>query len=248
MRQAPQDNDPLEYVFGDLLKSLTPTERAVLAVMVYLSLSPRAEWIANITGYSEKTIGTVWDELVNRSILVTIQESHGYFLPHITRQFIKNKLSKKVAEVEGKLADFAYRLALEFGGRKNIEMQKSLARNWPVISATLPFFIKYDIERLQIICDALDMFLRSSGLWDEWLLLNQQAEIVAMIHNDYDSAGERAYKVGLIYSYLGKPNEVMQYATRAEKHWREIRRPKYFIKVQTRVNLLRGISYKRSTA
>ena len=243
MREAPQDNDPLEYVFGDLINSLIPTEKALLAVMVFLNLSPKAEWIANIVGYSEKTIEMVWDELVNRSILLTIQESQDYFLPHITRQFIKNKLSNKVAEVEEKLADYAYRLALEFGGRKNIEMQKSLARNWPVISASLPFFIKHDNERLQIMCDVLDMFLRSSGLWDEWLWLNQQGEIVAIIHDEYDSAGERAYKVGLIYSYLGKPFEVMQYATRAERHWQQIGISN---KGKTRANLLRGISYKLS--
>jgi len=244
MRQAPHDNDPLEYVFGDLLNSLIPTEKIVLAVMVYLSLSPKAEWIAKVTGYSETTIEMVWDELVNRSILVTIQGSKDYFLPHITRQFIKNKLPKEVAEAEGKLAKYAFRIAVEFGGRKNIQEQAKLAENWPVISAALPFFIKDDNNNLQIVCDALDMLLRSSGLWDEWLWLNQQAEIVATIHDDYDSAGERAYKVGLIYSYLGKPNEILQYATRAENHWQEVRTERLSIKRKIRVNHLRGISYK----
>jgi tetratricopeptide (TPR) repeat protein len=246
MRQAPQGNDALEYVFGDLLNSLIPSEKIVLAAMVFLSLSPKAAWIAKVTGYGEATIEMIWEELVNRSILVTVKGSKDYLLPHLTRQFVKNKLSKEVAQVEEKLADYAFRIALEFGGRKNIKEQTKLAENWPVISAALPFFLKHDNNNLQIICDALDMFLRSTGLWDEWLWLNQQAEIVALIHDDYDSAGERAYKVGLIYSYLGKPNDVLQYATRAEKHWQEVRTARLSIKGKTRVNHLRGISYKLS--
>jgi tetratricopeptide (TPR) repeat protein len=244
MRQAPHDNDPLEYVFGDLLNSLIPTEKIVLVAMVYLNVSPKAEWIAKVTGYSETTIEMVWEELVNRSILVTTQGSKDYFLPHITRQFVKNKLPNEVVEAEEKLAKYAFQIALEFGGRKNIQQQAHLDKNWPVISAVLPFFIKHDNNNLQIICDALDMFLRSSGLWDEWLWLNQQAEIVAIIHDDYDSAGERAYKIGLIYSYLSKPNDVLHYATRAEKHWQNVRTEKFSIKGKTRANHLRGISYK----
>ncbi len=236
MRQTPSNNDPLDYVFGDLLNSLTPTEKKVLAAMVYLSLSPHAEWLAKITGYSETTVEMVWEELVNRSILVVTQnkdstDSKGHFLPYLTRQFTRNKLPRDVFdETEGKLARYAIRIALEFGGRKNIRELEKLEKCWPVVSAALPYLIKNDNDNLQIVCDAVDMFLRSSGRWDEWLLLNQQAEIMAMLQNEYENAGERAYKVGFIYSYLGKPNEVLEYATRTEKHWQNVKIEKLAIK------------------
>jgi tetratricopeptide (TPR) repeat protein len=245
LKNAPQNNDPLEYVFGDLLNSLIPREKVVLAVMVYLSLSPKIEWIAKITDYNEKEIEMIWEELVNRSILVNIKDSKSCSLPYITRQFIKNKLPREIFDAEGKLAHYAYRIVLEFGGRKNIQEQEYLENNWPPILASLSHFIKHDNEKLQIICDALDTFFSSSQLLDEWLWLNQQAEIVALANFDYDNAGARAYKVGLIYSYRGQAAEVLQYAKRAENNWSEL----YFTKTSYNstkplVNYLRAIGYR----
>ncbi len=245
MRQAPSSNDPLDYVFGDLLNSLIPTEKMVLSIMVFLNTSPKIEWIAKTIGYSETTIETVCDELVNRSILVTIQETNSYFLPHISRQFIKKKLTKEVTEAEKKLANHAFKVVVEFGGKKNPQTQKYLTQNWPLIFAALPFYIKHDNVKLQIVCDALDSFLSSNGLLDEWLWLNEQAEIVAYSNEDHDNAGAKAYKVGLIHSYRGESADVLLYAKRAEEHWKEFNfKNETFKSAEPFVNYLRGIGYK----
>jgi tetratricopeptide (TPR) repeat protein len=246
MRQAPPGNDPLEYVFGDLLNSLIPSEKIVLATMTYLSDSPRSEWISEINKLSTTTVEMIWEELVNRSILVANKDAKGYFLPYVTSQFVNKKLPREISDVEKRLAEYGFRKTVEFGGRKSFKEQKNLAKYWPVISASLPYFVKHDNNALQTLCETLDMFLKSNGLWDEWLWLNQQAELVALVNDDYDTAGERAYKVGLIYSYLGKPNDILRYATRAEKHWQEIKATKLSIKGKTLVSHLRGISYKLS--
>ncbi len=246
MRHAPRENDPLEYVFGDLLLSLTPTEKIVLAAMTHLSESPKPEWIGKITDLSESTVETVWDELVNRSMLVANKKKEMIFLPTLTNQFIQKKLPKEVKETEEKLARYALRTVLEFGARENRLGIINLEEKWPAISASLPYFVRHHHNDLQILCDTLDIFFKFTGRWDEWLWLNQQAELVALANEDYDNAGERAYKVGLIYSYLEKPNEILQYATRAEKHWGIIRTARIDIKGKTLVNHLRGISYKMS--
>lgn len=246
MRQAPRENDPLEYVFGDLLLSLTPTEKIVLAAMTHLSESPKSEWIANITDLGESTIEVVWNELVNRSMLVANKKDGMIFLPTLTNQFIQKKLPKDVKETEEKLARYALRTVLEFGARENRLGIINLEEKWPAISASLPYFVRHGHNDLQILCDTLDIFLKFTGRWDEWLWLNQQAELVALANEDYDNAGERAYKVGLIYSYLEKPNEILQYATRAEKHWGAARTARVDVKGKTFVNHLRGISYKMS--
>lgn len=152
----------------------------------------------------------------------------------------------EISVIEERLAKYAFRIALEFGGLKNHSGLIKLEESWPVISASLPYFLKHDYNDLQILCDALDMFLKYTGLRDEWLWLNQQAEVTAQGNFDFDSAGDRAYKVGLIHSYLEMPNEVLQYATRAEKHWQETKTTKLSLKGKTLVSHLRGISYKLS--
>ncbi len=245
MRQAPRDNDPLEYVFGDLLNSLIPSEKVVLAAMVFLSLSPKVEWIVKITSYTETTIKMIWEELVNRSIIISVKEHNEYFLPQITRHFIKNKLPKEVFDAETKLAHFTFRMVLEYGGSKFNQKQDLLTQNWIPIFASLPYFIKNDNEKLQIICDALDAFFSTSQLLDEWLWINQQAEIVALANYDYDNAGARAYKTGLIYSYREQSAEVLQYAKRAENNWNELMYKKEsYNPTKPLVNYLRSIGYK----
>jgi len=248
IRQAPQDNDPLEYVFGDLLTSSNQNEKVILATMTYLSYSPKAEWISKITGYREYEIEKVWNDLTNRSILTATANKaiKEYFLPDLTRQFIQKKLHFEISKIEENLVNYALRIALEFGGLKNNNGLIKLEERWPVISASLPYFLKHDHNDLQILCDALDMFLKYTGLRDEWLWLNQQAELTAQLNDDLDSAGDRAYKVGLIFSYLERPNEVLQYATRAERYWQALKRNKSAIKGETLVSHLRGISYKLS--
>ena len=244
MRQAPRENDPLEYVFGDLLNSLTPSEKNILATMTYFDHPPKSEWIANASGYSETTVDKIFDELARRSILTVNKVSKEYFLPTLTRQFIQIKLREEVTEAGKKLADYAFKISLKFGVRKNYNSLNNLSEKWPLISASIPYFVKHNYVDLQTLCEVLDMFLKSYGLWDEWLQLNQQAEIVALANDDYDNAGERAYKVGLIYSLLGQPNETLQYATRAEKYWQESKTARTSIKGRTLANYLRAISYK----
>ncbi len=44
----PKDNDPLEFVFGDLLDTFTEHETAVLAALTYFTQPAQTKWIAEI--------------------------------------------------------------------------------------------------------------------------------------------------------------------------------------------------------
>ena len=47
--KAPKGNDPLEYIFGDLLETFTADETKVLAALTYFSLPAKLQWIAGMT-------------------------------------------------------------------------------------------------------------------------------------------------------------------------------------------------------
>ncbi|MBK9602300.1 MAG: hypothetical protein IPO36_10730 [Anaerolineales bacterium] len=47
--KAPKGNDPLEYIFGDLLETFTADETKVLAALTYFSLPAKLKWIADMT-------------------------------------------------------------------------------------------------------------------------------------------------------------------------------------------------------
>jgi hypothetical protein len=50
IEQAPPGNDPLEYIFGDLLETCTENETKVLAALTHFTRPARLEWIAQMTG------------------------------------------------------------------------------------------------------------------------------------------------------------------------------------------------------
>ena len=244
MRNAPADNDPLEYIFGDLLSTLINREKIVLAAMTHFGQTSKPIWISKITDYPINAIWMVQEELANRSILIANKETREYYLPSLTSQFVRHRLPSETNETEEKLAKYVFKTVLQFGGLKNYQGLISLAADWDLISASFPHFIKGGNGDIQILCEVLDMFLKSSGLWDEWLWLTQQAEVIAYINEEYEDAGARAYKAGLIYSYRGQSKDVLKYADRAEKYWRELKASKVFLMEKPYLSYLRGIGYK----
>jgi hypothetical protein len=55
LRTCPPDNDPLEFIFGDLAKEFSGDEEKVLCALIYFSLPARVEIVAEIAGL-EKTL------------------------------------------------------------------------------------------------------------------------------------------------------------------------------------------------
>ena len=154
LEAAPKDNDPLEYIFGDLLETFTQSETAVLAALAHFSLPARVEWIAEVAGIPEAAARTALEDLSDRALLIANDEVQTFFLPPLAASFLRRKRPEAITRSGSRLSERAYALALE-NGWDNYERFPRLEAEWATVAAALPLFLQGDNERLQRLCDAL---------------------------------------------------------------------------------------------
>ena len=118
--KAPKGNDPLEYIFGDLLETFTADETKVLAALTYFSLPAKLKWIADMTDLPERAAETALEDLTDRSILTSDLSAQTYFLPPLTAKFIRTRRPEAVTQTGDALTDRAYALALQYGGDRQL--------------------------------------------------------------------------------------------------------------------------------
>ena len=94
--KAHKFNDPLEFIFGDLLASSTENEKTILAALSFFSRPTKLSWISQITGLNERSVEASLDDLVYRSILTSDPEYNEFYLSPLNARFINNKHSKLV--------------------------------------------------------------------------------------------------------------------------------------------------------
>jgi len=219
IESAPKGNDPLEYIFGDLLETFTESETKVLAALTHFTKPAKLKWIAEITGLVEQAADTALEDLTDRAILVSNSEAREFFLPSLAAQFIRNRRPEAVNHIGDELADRAHALAVQYGGHANYDGFKALEIEWTSIAAALPRLLREENDRFQDICSSLFEFLNFAGLWDELLWLTQQAEEKALIVGEKRVAGWRAYQAGSVYYFRSQSSEVLACATRAKQYW-----------------------------
>ena len=91
-------NDPLEYIFGDLLETFTTDETKVLAALTYFSLPAKLQWIADMTTLPARAAETALEDLTDRSILTSDLSAQTYFLPPLTAKFIRTRRPEAVTQ------------------------------------------------------------------------------------------------------------------------------------------------------
>jgi len=219
LQNAPPDNDPLEYIFGDLLDTFAPSETAVLAALTHFAEPAPVKWIADLASLAERQAVTALDDLTDRALLVADPDGKSFYLPPLAAKFLRDKRPEAVSQAGDRLAERAYALALE-NGYRNYERFPLLEAEWSALTAALPHLVQGDNTRLQKLCAALEDFLNFSGRWDERLSLERQAEEKAVAANDLSNAGWRAYRVGWVSYLRGQSAEVLASAARAEDHWK----------------------------
>ena len=245
---CPKENDPLEFVFGDLVEEFTPEETRVLCALTYFSLPAKVEHIAEVAGDSEpprssrreeahslleegsqslltsaatlESVETALRSLANRSLVVPDQEEEAFALVPMVAEFLRRKRPDVVIETGGRLEKRAYALIVENGEQKH-DRFPVLDAAWPTVAPALPLFLAGPNDRLQVVCDTLSTFLNFTGRWDEWLSLNQQAEPKAVAAGDRKNAGWRAFQAGWGHYLRQQVDEVLACAERAATHWRE---------------------------
>jgi len=219
--KAPKGNDPLEYIFGDLLETFTADETKVLAALTYFSLPAKLKWIADMTDLPARAAETALEDLTDRSILTSDLSAQTYFLPPLTAKFIRTRRPEAVTQTGDALVNRAYALAMQYGGYTNYEGFRTLDAEWDFLSAALPRLLTSDNDRLQTVCRQLTFFLDFTGRWDELLGLHEQAEAHAIASNNKESAGRRAYDAGFTYYLRNQPDKVLACVTRAAEHWQK---------------------------
>ncbi len=218
--KAPKGNDPLEYIFGDLLETFTADETKVLAALTHFTLPAKLQWIAGLAQLRERQAETALEDLTDRSILITNYELRTYVLPPLTAKFIRTRRPAAVTQTGDALADRATALAMQYGGYDNYEGFRTLDAEWDLISAALPRLLTGGNDRLQSVCGQLYQFLNFTGRWDDWLWLSEGAEARALAADDKENAGWRAYNAGWVYYLRSQPAEALACAARAAEHWK----------------------------
>jgi tetratricopeptide (TPR) repeat protein/predicted phosphodiesterase len=220
LQKINEKNDPLEFIFGDLLDTFTDDETDVLAALAHFTQPARLAWLLPLAELSETAALTALDDLRNRALLIEDDTTGTWFLPPLAARFLRQRRPDSVGAAGQRLADEAYALALQHGKLKNAPFTE-LEAAWPTVQAALPLLIAGDNARLQKLCDAIVNFLDFTGHWDEWLSLNQEAEAKALAGSDYDNAGWRAYHVGTIHDFRGEAEALVACAERCAGHWRQ---------------------------
>jgi len=218
--KAPKGNDPLEYIFGDLLETFSEDETKVLAALTYFSLPAKLKWIADMTDLPARTAETALEDLTDRSILTSDLPAQTYFLPSLTAKFIRTRRPEAVTQTGDALTDRAYALAMQYGGEsEDYDKFPILDAEWGFITAALPRLLTGDNDRLQTMCRQLAFFLEFTGRWDEEIWLDEQAEARALAADDKENAGWRASDAGYTYYIRNQTDEVLACATRTAEHW-----------------------------
>jgi tetratricopeptide (TPR) repeat protein len=220
LRSCPADNDPLEFVFGDLVNEFTEEESKVLCALTYFTLPAKVEHLAAVADCDEESIETALRSLANRSLVVPDTEETAFALVPLVADFLRRRKPEVVAETGDRLEERAYVLVLENGYDK-FDNFPVLNAAWPTVTAALPRFLTRPNAKFKTVCTALRDFLDFTGRWDEWLALSRDAEAKAVAAEDFWNAGWRAYDVGWVYFLRGQSAEVLVCADRAEAHWCE---------------------------
>lgn len=221
IKKAPRENDPLEYVFGDLVDTFTESETKVLAALAYFTQPVRVEWVSQLANLSRTAVQTALEDLSDRALLVSNEEEQIFFLPPLAATFLKRKKPEITIQTGNRLVDYVTALSFE-SGYSNYERFSVLETEWEVINAAIPLFLQGDNQRLQNIFEALRTFLFFSGRWDEYLFLCHRAEEKAFDSNDYYSAGWRANNAAIIQFLRNQPDRFLFYASRCENYWQKI--------------------------
>lgn len=240
LRSAPPGNDPLEFIFGDLLDTFTATETLVLAALTYFTIPIEVIFVAELGGITETAAQTALGDLAGRALVLPDVEERSFILVPMVADFLRRKRPEVVAETGSRLEQLAYALIVE-NGYQSYDRFPVLDAAWPTVAPALPLFIAGPNPRLQTVCGALAFFLEFTGRWDESLSLVQQAEAKAVAASDHLNAGWRAYQSGWVHYLLRQANAVLTCADRAEAHWQAAR-----VGARERATAirLRGIGYQ----
>lgn len=218
LRSAPKGNDPLEFIFGDLLGTFTEAETKVLAALTYFTQPAGTKLIAELAGISKTAAETALGDLASRALVIPDEEEQHFVLVPMAAVFLRNKRPEAVKESGDRIEKRAYALILQNGGQ-NYDRFPNLDAEWESVAAAIPLFLAGPNERLQMVCRALLHYMIAYLRLDELLSLNRHAKDIADAARDFYHAGSRDCDAGFIYWRRGEADAVIESANRALAYW-----------------------------
>jgi tetratricopeptide (TPR) repeat protein len=240
LRSCPEGNDPLEFIFGDLVEDFTETETRALCALTYFTLPAKVEHIAELAECPQAEVDPALRSLINRSLVVPSDELKTFALVPLVADFLRKKRPEVVAETGDRLDKCAYALVVENGYRRH-ERFILLEAGWPTVAAAMPRFLAGPNNQLQVIADALSYVLEFNGRWDELLAFSTDAEKRAVGARDFLNAGWQAFRAGWVHFLRKQSPETLACADRAESHWAKA---KSGVHERASVFRLRGMGYQ----
>ncbi|MGH7946676.1 MAG: AAA family ATPase, partial [Opitutaceae bacterium] len=219
LRSAPPGNNPLEFIFGDLLDTFTANETKALAALTHFTTAMEVKFIAELAGLNEAAAEGALSDLSSRALVLPDLEERHFALVPMVADFLQRKRPETVAETGGRLEERAYALIVENGYEQH-DRFPVLDANWPTVGPALRLFLAGPNDLLQTLCNALQNFLNFTGRWDEWLSLSQPAERKAVAAGDHHNAGWRAFDAGWVHYLRGQADAVLNCADSAAEHWK----------------------------
>jgi len=220
LRSCPDGNDPLEFIFGDLVENFSDTETHVLCALTYFTLPAKVEHIAGLAACAESDADRALRSMVNRSLVVPSDELKAFTLVPLVADFLRKQKPDVMKNTGERLEKHAYAVVIENGYEK-YDRFPVLEAEWPLVAAALPQFLAGPNDQLHTVCTALFQSCNYSGRFDESLALNEDAERRAVLASDFSNAGWDAHRAGWIYGMRAQSAEVLACADRAEAHWRK---------------------------
>ncbi|HEY3863602.1 MAG TPA: DUF4062 domain-containing protein, partial [Verrucomicrobiae bacterium] len=119
LRSCPKGNDPLEFIFGDLVEDFSEAETRALCALTYFTLPAKVEHIATIAERDEAETEDALKSLINRSLVVPSEELKTFTLVPLVADFLRVKKPEVLRETGDRLEKHGYALATENGYEKH---------------------------------------------------------------------------------------------------------------------------------
>src|SRR4030095_13516624 len=110
---CPEGNDPLEFVFGDLVEDFSEVETRVLCALTYFTLPAKVEHITEVAESADADTDLALRTLTNRSLVVPSEELRTFTLVPFVADFLRKKRPDIIDQTGDRLEKHAYALILE---------------------------------------------------------------------------------------------------------------------------------------
>ena len=115
LRSAPTGNNPLEFIFGDLLDVFTANETKVLAALAHFTTPMEVKFIAELASVNEAAAQGALSDLSSRALVLPDLEERKFILVPMVADFLRRARPDAVAETGNRLEQYAYALIVENG-------------------------------------------------------------------------------------------------------------------------------------